>query len=499
MKTTLRPYQEQLISRLRGSITKGHLRIIGVLPTGGGKTFTFSFIVKSAWERGRKCLILTDRVELMTQAGGALKEVGLDPLRIEAGKKPYLGGSLYVGMVETIARRVTTRKDYQHWLNSMDIIIIDECHMRSFTKLFDYFNPKARVIGFTATPERVGKKDQLAEQYTDLCVGVEINYLVNEGYLAKPNYYGVEADLQGVKSKMGDYDQNQVADRFSQNKLYKGVVQNWKEQTPNTKTLVFSSNIASSKELVEEFISNGYDAKHLDAKMPAGERARTLEWFHNNPKGILCNVGILTKGFDEPSIETVVLYRATKSLSLYLQMVGRGSRIHQATGKTEFNVLDFGNNILNHGFWHEERQWELKLKSGAKRALGEAVLKNCPACDAFIPAQATTCPECNHDFPKLRKEQEFAKLQLLDPREVWKTSQAKTLEERAEMAKKKLIKPFRVIHNLKHYEDVKKFVNLMGWSPYWMQYNHQRFWWSDAYLAEVESGTQVIKILDKAV
>src|SRR5690606_33745345 len=148
----------------------------------------------------------------------------------------------------------------------------------------------------------------------------------------------------------------------------------------------FSSSVANSLELLEEFTSKGYDARHLDATMPSGERKSVLDWFHRSESGILLNVGILTTGFDEPSVETVILYRATKSLPLYLQMVGRGSRI--APGKHEFNILDFGNNILTHGFWHEVRPWELTLRDMQEKPKGEEILKNCPNCEAFIPARA---------------------------------------------------------------------------------------------------------------
>ena len=488
----LRSYQQDLIKSLRSSISQGKKRVLAVLPTGGGKTFTFSFMVKSAFDKGNSILILTDRIELMTQAGGALKEVGLEPIRVEAGKKPYLGGKLYTAMVETLSRRVNNRKDYKHWLGTIDMIIIDEAHKRTFSKLFPCFSPSAKVFGFTATPSRIGKKDQLAETYDDLVVGVEISYLVDNGFLASPKYYGVKADLSGVRMKSGDYDQVQVANRFSENKLYRGVVENWKEKTPNTKTLVFSSSVANSLELLEEFVTHGYDAKHLDATMTAVDRKHILEWFHNTNKGILLNVGILTTGFDEPSVETIILYRATKSLPLYLQMVGRGSRI--SPGKTEFSILDFGNNILTHGFWHEVRPWELTLKEMKDKPKGEEVLKNCPNCEAFIPVRAVTCVMCGHVDVKEKKEQEFAELQLLNPSELRTKAENKTIEEKAEMAKAGLIKPFWVMHNLSTLEDVEKFVKLMGYSPYWFEYNHQRFWWSSDYVTKRDNGEIKIKI-----
>lgn len=448
-------------------------------------------MVKSAFEKGKSILIITDRIELMTQAGGALKEVGLQPIRVEAGKTPYLGGKLYTAMVETLSRRVGSRLDYAHWLGTIDMVIIDEAHKRTFSKLFPHFSPNASVFGFTATPARMGKKDQLAETYDDLVVGVEISYLVENGFLAQPKYYGVKTDLDGIRTKQGDYDQMQVASRFSASKLYRGVVENWIEKTPGTKTLVFSSSIANSLELRDEFVSRGFSAKHLDATISEGERSEILQWFHNTPRGILLNVGILTTGFDEPSVETVILYRATKSLSLYLQMVGRGSRI--APGKDSFSILDFGNNILTHGFWHEVRPWELTLREMKDKPVGEQALKNCPNCEAFIPARAVTCAICGYVDIKEKKEQEFAELQLLDPGTLRNVASARSLEEKVEMAKAGLIKPFWVMHNLKTFPEVERFVSLMGYNPYWFEYNHERFWWSGEYVSKRDSGGVIVK------
>lgn len=478
----LRQYQIDLKKALRVSL-KTNKNVLAVLPTGGGKTFTFADIVKGAWEKGAKVLILTDRVELMTQAGGALKEFGLQPLSIEAGKNPNLKGSLYVSMSETLKRRLD-KDEYKEFLLGINLVIIDEAHKRSFTKIFDYLSPDAKVLGFTATPVRIGVKDQIGETYTDIVVGVEIAYLVENGFLAAPKYYGVKADLEGVKMKRGDYNQDEVADRFSKQRLYAGVYENWSEQTPNTKTIIFSSNVANSKEIVEEFEKHGHKCRHLDSSMGKRERKTILRWFKNTPDGILSNVGILTTGFDEPSIRTVILYRATTSLSLYLQMVGRGSRVHEASGKRSFNILDFGNNIVTHGFWHDTRLWDLTLKT-EKKNKGESVLKNCPECDAFIAASAITCPECGFEDKKEKKKQVIAKLQLLDPKELNMKAQRASIEDKVELCKNKLVKATFLLHTIRDWDEVLKFCKLMGYGDRWMYANHHRYWWSKHFIEKV--------------
>src|SRR5690606_26859559 len=228
-------------------------------------------------------------------------------------------------MVETLNRRVDNL-DYIRFLDNLDLVIIDECHIRSFTKIFNHIRPETTVLGFTATPYRPGRSKHLSKEYNKIIEGVSISNLINDGYLSTPHYFGVKTDLSNVSTKMGDYDQNQVAEMFTEQKLYIGVVENYRKITPDKKTIVFSSNIQNSVEICKEFQINGYDAKHLDSTFSKSQREDVLEWFANSPNGILCNVGILTRGFDQPDIEVVILYRATKSLPLFLQMVGRGSR-----------------------------------------------------------------------------------------------------------------------------------------------------------------------------
>ena len=475
----LRDYQKELITSLREEANKGYKNLVAVLPTGAGKTFTFCHIIKGSLSKRRKVLIITDRIELLKQAGGALNSYGMDPIRIEAGKKPPLSGDLYTAMVETLFRRLK-RKDYQHWLLQMNLIIIDECHMRSFDKIFQYLNPDCTIIGFTATPKRQGKKGQLGEYYEKLVVGVEIDYLVKNGYLAKPNYYGVPTDLSGIKSIRGDYDQEQVAAKFSKDKLYRGVVENWVKHSKDKKTLCFASNIASSKELAEEFLRATANVKHLDSTMSPNERESVLEWYKNASDGVLCNVGILTKGFDEPSIETIILYRATRSLPLYLQMVGRGSRV--TFSKSSFSILDFGENISRHGFWHETQPWNLDILKEKEKQEGDMVLKNCKKCQAFIPVRSIECPVCGYIDVKEKSEQEYAELQKLDPWLLNSQAIKGSMDEKVKLAKMRLVKANFILHKLRDFDEVIEFVNRMGYKPYWWEMNYHRFHWGNEYL-----------------
>ena len=358
-------------------------------------------MVSRAVEKGKKCLILTDRTELLVQAGGSLQNFGLKPIEIKQGKKiNSLNGCLYVGMAQTLKRRLKDQM-YIDFLLNLDLIIFDEAHKQEFNNIMPFISKSCIVVGATATPYRDSNQKSLDEFYNNIVEVVTIGELIKDKFLAKPHTYGVKVDLSSVKTKGGDYDQDQVAKVYDEVKMYHGVYENYIKLTPNKKAIIFASNIASSIQLVNDFKSRGLPIEHIDGNTPNSERKRILEWFKITPNALISNVGILNAGFDEPNLEVVILYRATKSISLFLQMCGRGSRVTE--NKKDFTVLDFGNNIQRHGFWEQERNWDLKKKNKKE---GVAPVKDCPECSCILPARIMECPECNHIFEKTEKDKE---------------------------------------------------------------------------------------------
>jgi superfamily II DNA or RNA helicase len=470
----LRPYQLEAVEKTRQMILAGKKRFVFCSPTGSGKTFTFSFIVKSALEKGKRVLILTHRIELLTQAGGSLNELGINPVKIEAGKKiGYFSSQIYTAMIETISRRME-KLEYINFVQSLDLIIIDEAHFGNFDKFFSQIDKKTVVIGFTATPHREKNQKSLDEFYEGLVEVISIPDLIQKGFLANPVSYGVKLDFSSVAMKGNDYDSDSLGSFMTASKVYEGVIENYKKICPGTKAIAFCPNIKSSVKLRDELTEAGLNARHLDAGFSKKEREQTLIWFKNTPDAIICNVGILTTGFDEPTIKTIILYRATKSLPLFLQMVGRGSRVIPGQ-KDSFTILDFGNNINEHDFWEAERQWSLKKK---KKKQSAAPVKECKDCGALLPASVMLCHHCGYEFPKSEKQKvksEIAFLQLLSKKEVMKRATKSSVEQKAEMAKAKLISPYWVLHQLKDRNEALEFVKLMGYKKGWVFMNKDRF------------------------
>lgn len=389
----LRPYQVGSIEELREGFKKGMKRIVLCLPTGAGKTVVFSEMVRLAHEKGTKTLVLTDRTELFKQTIKALGRAGVPVEEIAPLKKNvYEKATVFLAMVETFKRR---RKLFEHL--QFDLIIIDEAHKGNFTPLLEMF-PQSKVIGATATP--VGK--HFYDYYQGIVQNIDVPELVDQGFLSPCKAYQMVGSFDDLTSKRGEFTPESLHTHYDKPKLFEGVIEHWKKYSLNKKTIVFNCNIQHTEHMHEAFIQEGISSEYITSLTPAAERDRILKAFSSGAFTVLNNCGILTTGYDEPSIECVIMNRATQSLPLWLQCVGRGSRIHP--GKKEFIVLDFGGNHERLGMWNEKRIWKLKKK---KETLGEAPVKICAECLSVCSAAATLCKECGYIFPI--KEKEIAK------------------------------------------------------------------------------------------
>lgn len=464
----LRDYQNKTIDAIRTEFRKGNKKVIMCAPTGAGKTIMFTSMISDAVDKGKKCLVLTHRTELLMQASGSFSKFNLNPTLIVANKYPNLDGQLYVGMVETINRRLE-REEYIEFFKTLDLIIFDESHLQNFDKIFDYIPDDTFVIGATATPYRKGKQQKSLDLfYNKLVEKVTTQDLIDSGFLVEAHVFGVKVDLKGVKRRGDDYDMERY---YEENKTYKGVIDNYKRHSEHEKTLLFASNVESSKRVCEEFVANGYNAKHIDGSTPKAERKYIFEWFDKTEDAILCNCGIATTGFDQPDVKNIILYRATTSLPLLLQMCGRGSRLHE--GKKKFNILDFGNNIERLGFWEDYREWSLKKVETKEKA---APTKTCKKCDALNPLPVKNCVACGEVFPISKREAEKVILEKLINSN--KEAYSMTLEELIFCQKKGKLKTFYVwrIIRSRGRDELIRYKNMMNYKHGWYfhQYNKMK-------------------------
>ncbi len=332
------------------------------LPTGGGKTVIFSEIVRRYLKKhDKKVVVLTHRIELCKQTSKMLKGFGVKNKIINSKVKELPDQndySCFVAMVETLKNRINDEKLH---LDHIGLVIIDEAHYNSFRKLLSSFK-NAFILGVTATPLSSNIKLPMHESYDELIVGDTISSLIENGFLARATTYSYDVGLTSLKVGInGDYTVKSSDDLYTNMAMQEKLLHAYTEKSLGRKTLIFNNGINTSLYVYETFREAGYAIRHLDNTSSNEERKDILHWFKHTPDAILTSVGILTTGFDEPTVETIILNRATKSLTLYYQMIGRGSR--RLPNKDEFTVIDLGNNAARFGLWSDPVNWQHIFKS----------------------------------------------------------------------------------------------------------------------------------------
>jgi len=353
---------DAIFERLDNAPSKHHL--LYQLPTGGGKTVIFSEIVRRYLANNdKKVVVLTHRIELCKQTSKMLKGFGVSNKIINSKVKELPDQnefSCFVAMVETLKNRINDEKLH---LDNIGLVIIDEAHYNSFRKLLNSFK-NAFILGVTATPLSSNIKLPMHQSYDELIVGDTISSLIDKGFLARATTYSYDVGLTSLKVGInGDYTVKSSDDLYTNTIMQEKLLHAYTERSLGKKTLIFNNGIHTSLYVYETFREAGYDIRHLDNTSSSEERKDILAWFKKTPDAILTSVGILTTGFDEPTVETIILNRATKSLTLYYQMIGRGSR--KLPGKDEFTVIDLGNNAARFGLWSEPVNWQHIFKSPA--------------------------------------------------------------------------------------------------------------------------------------
>lgn len=392
---TLRDYQEAAVTNVARKLTK-HRKVVFQLATGGGKTITFSAITKRYIEKSNMAvLILVHRKELMMQTVRTLfSAYDINAQIISAGMKFVPPSNVYVGMVESTIRRLPAR---------VGLVIIDEAHNLSFAKIHEHF-PEQMIIGFTATPLTGSKHKPLKNYYEEIVCGIDIPHLIEQGSLCQNITFAPKesVDAAALKIKNGEYDDKFMGQEFSKAKHIQNTVDAYLKHTPHTKCLVFNCNIMHSELVTQAFQLAGLPCRSLDSTME--NRDEIVRWYKETPDAILCNVSILTTGFDSPDTETIIMNRATLSMPLWLQCCGRGSR--PTPSKKTFTIIDLGQNAITHGDWCDSRNWEdiFRNPRGPGKP-GVAPIRHCPECDAILAARSLMCQYCGHLFPPKEVEE----------------------------------------------------------------------------------------------
>ena len=386
---TLRDYQVKAINELRSQFAAGSKRVLLVAPTGAGKTTIASEIIRSAAARGRRVCFLAHRVELINQASARLTQFGIDHGIIRADDPRRDDSALVqVASIQTLTRRKQDK---------FNLIIVDEAH-RTLADSYSRFleaQEGASVIGLTATPCRVDGKG-LGEAYNAIVETCSIQSLVEQKVLVPAKVFGCReiAGIENVSTVGGDYNRGQLGELMSQQKLTGDVVSQWLKHAEGLKTVVFAVNVNHSIALRDRFRAADVAAEHIDGTTPDLQRAEILRKLRAGEIDVVTNCSILTEGWDLPDLGCVQIARPTKSLALYLQMIGRGLR--SAPGKQQALVLDHGACFQRFGHPLDDRQWGLESskRHGQSKTTERLQGWQCKACWFVNDPDSDECEDC---------------------------------------------------------------------------------------------------------
>lgn len=466
----LRYYQHDLIQGIRSKLPT-HPHLIAQAPTGSGKSKIFIAIAQMAAAMGTTTLILSESTKIFKQISKEYPALKIDP----SSKISFIAtGCTYVGMAQTLARRPQLIQQFAA-LQKKLLIIYDEAHIGTATKLLQQLT-EAYLIGFTATPAWRWAK-HLSDLYKDIVVGPQVQELIEGGFLAPYKHFArVAANMDALKVEKGEFTEESQEIAFESEKVY-DTLEGDIRSLPHRKCIVFTASIQHCKKLHTALTIRGIKCIQIHSGQEEAINAYGMREFEclTSDTHVCISVGSLTKGFDLPPIDLVVLMRATTSLPLYLQMIGRGSR--PFPGKEYFTCLDYGKNWFRHDRWHDDRDWAtLWLPSKTRSKEMVAGIKMCPACEFVMPTAKMICPNCGHAFTKETKAQ-TEETQLVDVTESVRGKKIGDLlpSELAEIAKNKVIKTAYALRVAKAREQqgpgyLAEFANAMGYRPEWMNY-----------------------------
>jgi superfamily II DNA or RNA helicase len=395
----LRPYQAAVVKGTYERIREGYRRILCFAPTGAGKTVISSQIVAHAAQREKRILFLVHRDPLIKQTHDKFRKFGLECGFIKAGRQENREALVQIASVQTLVKR-DWWQDFE-----ADVIVFDECHIVAWSdiaqQMMSHIFPNAIYLGLTATPWRLSKQQGMADVFQTLVCAPMPYELIEQGYLTKPVYYGLpQADLEKVGTVAGDFDEGQLAIVCDQPDLVQNTIHEWQRIAYGRRTIVFAVSVAHSKNICQAFQSSGIQSAHVDGATPTKERDRIYAQLAAGEILVLCSCQALTEGFDCPSVSAILLCRPTQSRALFMQMVGRGLRLHPETEKRDCVILDQSGNIQRFGFIEDLE--EITLDEGEPPGDGDAPFKKCPpekdGCGAMLYTFHLRCPECGYLF-----------------------------------------------------------------------------------------------------
>lgn len=382
----LRPYQQEIVDKVKIALKHRKKSVLVVLPCGGGKSVIIGAIAKMTTDKRNKILFLVHRAELCDQIQETFEKIGVDRSKSN------------ICMVQ-MAERIM---DIDYVGFKPDVIITDEAHHSMASNYIKIYNayPDAIKIGFTATPTRLDNLN-LNQIYEEIIESVSVQWLIDNKYLAPFRYYSASFidDLEDIHEKT----------------IYSDIIESYNKFAKNKQAICYCPNVKISKMIASLFKDNGISAEHLDGSTKKSLRDSVITEFKTGKLKIICNVDLISEGFDVPDCEVVILLRETQSLTLFVQQSMRSMRYKP--NKTAI-IIDHVGNYLKFGLPTQLRNWEYLNENKNGKKTGKSTQndeKVCPNCYSVFTKNGNfetiengfkyECPFCHHVWKEKLKEQ----------------------------------------------------------------------------------------------
>jgi superfamily II DNA or RNA helicase len=402
--------QQELIDDTKVAYAEGYRRIMACAPTGFGKSVTIAAIVKAALEKNKCVNIVLPRRSLVNQLSKSFKKYDIPHGVVMSRVKPSLGYRCQIISIDTYQNRL--KKEKMEFIKA-DILLIDEAHEQFSPQKIELFEKYPLVIAFSATPVAPRRKS-LGIFYETIRESISMQELIDLGFLVPLKYYAptdfhpenIPIDLDGEYSEqhLSDYVDSKLKDDEGRRILVGDIITNWFKLAKDRKTVVFCASQSHALYVCNEFIKHGVKAAYIDCNTPDDEREQIFHGVENGDIQVICNYSIISMGIDIPILSCVVIARATKLLTKYLQWVGRITRPCPDRGKVDGIVIDHCGVVLSLGYAEDKQYWSLdgketpeERKKKAKEEAKEPKEIKCKNCNTVFKSRRI-CPACHFEM-----------------------------------------------------------------------------------------------------
>lgn len=369
--------QEACIGEIRGAFMAGIRRLLFVAATGFGKTFVFAWIARLAAQKGSRVVIVAHRVEIIEQISAALDRMGVRHGCIRPGHS-MTDDRIQVAMVQTLSRRLDR-------VPEPDLLVIDEAHHAvagTWANVAAAWT-RARILGVTATPQRLDGRG-LGAAFDRMIVGPQPAELIETGFLAPFDYLAPpqQADLSSITSRAGDFAIDELEDAMDKAVITGDAVSHYQKHLAGRAAIVFCVTVAHAEHVAAQFAAAGIRAAAVDGSMDKATRRDRIAAIGDGRLHILTSCDIISEGTDIPVVAGAILLRPTKSLSMFLQQVGRVLRLKPDGSRAI--ILDHVGSVHRHGMPDQVRDWSLNTKKRKPKAPG---IRTCTTCFRSFAAE----------------------------------------------------------------------------------------------------------------